>query len=135
MHPSHLRPKWWQLYFTFPLLIAMFALDARLKMSVRRHQVVQIGIVLILYGLIRLWLKANARALSQMDRNEMDQTIRIIRPPVEKLPEPPGGQRSILQLSDGEIQALLTDTMDMTDTDAESSTLDDLRRNSIRKIE
>jgi hypothetical protein len=129
MSPSNPRPKWWQLYLTFPVLIALFALDGRLKISARGHQAVQIGIILLIYGLIHLWLKANSGALSQMDRTQHSRTIRIVRVPAAESPEAHRERRSILQLSDGEIQGLLTDTMDMRFIDAESSTLDDVRRN------
>ena len=41
----------------------------------RGHQAVQIGIILLVYGLIHLWLKANAAALSNMDQsNSMEQS-------------------------------------------------------------
>jgi hypothetical protein len=63
-------PKWWELYLTFPLLIVLFMLDAHLKISTRGHQVVQIGIILLVYGLIYIWVNANASALLKMDRSE-----------------------------------------------------------------
>jgi hypothetical protein len=129
MSHRNVAPKWWQAYLTLPLLIALFAVETRLRISQRGHQAVQIGIILLVYGLIHLWLKANAGALSQMDRKQHDKTIRIVRTPAPKLPESRREKRSILQLSDGEIQGLLSDAMDMSYTEAESSRLDDLRRN------
>ncbi len=61
MSSNYARPKWWQLYLTFPLLIALFAVDSRLKISMRGHQAVQIVIVLLIYRLVHLWLRANAK--------------------------------------------------------------------------
>jgi len=75
MKTNYARPKWWQVYLTFPLLIALFMLDSRLKLSERGHMAVQIGIILIVYGLIHLWLKANARALSNMDQRQFYRTV------------------------------------------------------------
>ena len=66
-------PKWWQLYLTFPLLIALFVMDHRLKISTPGHQAVQIGIVLLVYGLIHLWLKANRSAFSKWIRGNYRQ--------------------------------------------------------------
>jgi len=79
MSPSAIRPKWWQLYLTFSLLIALFIVDDRLKISVRGHQAVQIGILLVFYALIHLWLNANASALSKMDCVQGHGTFRVIQ--------------------------------------------------------
>ncbi len=99
MLPSNKNPKWWQIYLTFPLLIALFVLDHQLKISTRGHQAVQIGGVLVVYGLIHLWLKANARALSGMDQR---------------------------QLPDSEIKGILSDTFDMNIIDATLLPIDDV---------
>ena len=60
-------PKWWQLYLAVPLLIALFMLDAQLKISTRGHQVIQIGIILFVYGLLCMWVNAKATALLRRD--------------------------------------------------------------------
>ena len=70
MSSQNAGPKWWQVYLTLPLLMALFAADSRLKISIRGHQLVQIGIVLLVYGLIHLWIKANSAVLSKMDREK-----------------------------------------------------------------
>jgi hypothetical protein len=114
------HPKWWLLYLTFPLLIGLFVLDARLKISSRGHQAVQVGIILFVYGLIHLWLKANRSALSRLDQNEHGRSFRVIRIPPTELPESVHERRSILQLSDSEIHGLLSNGMDMSYLDAES---------------
>ena len=59
MYTNMARPKWWQLYLTFLLLIVLLILDIRFKLSLHEHQAVQIGIILTVYGLIRLWLNAS----------------------------------------------------------------------------
>lgn len=124
------HPKWWQLYLTFPLLIALFVMDSRFKISTRGHQAVQIVIILFVYGLIHFWLKANRSALSQMDQEQYgSQTFRVIRIPPAELPESHNGKRSILQLSDSEIRSLLSDTMDTSYIDAESVSTDESRKN------
>jgi hypothetical protein len=119
MSSSNIRPKWWQLYFTFLLLIALFLLDARLKLSVRGHQVVQIGIILFVYGLVHLWLKANATALSQMDRRQYHGTVTVIRIPPLELPEAETDKRSMFELPNSEAKGMLSDTFEMDYIDAE----------------
>ena len=126
MSSPNKNPKWWQLYLVFPLLIALFTVDNRLKISTRGHQAVQIGIVLLVYGLVHLWLKANSRALSRMDQNQPYETIRIIRIPSYQLPESKNDQHPLFQLPDSEIKGVLSDTFEMDYIDAESFPVDEV---------
>ena len=75
------RPKWWQLYLALPLLIGLFTLDHGLTISERGHQAVQIGTVLVVFGLACLWLRANAEVLSEMDRARYGYGVTEIRVP------------------------------------------------------
>jgi hypothetical protein len=132
MSSNYARPKWWQVYLTFPLLIALFAVGGRLKLSVRGHQVIQIGIVLIVYGLIHLWLKANAKALSEMDRVQYGGSVRVIKILPYHLVdlETPYKSSSMLQLPNSEIKGTLSDTFEMDFIDAEFvSPIDEAHRN------
>jgi hypothetical protein len=129
MSPSTLHPKWWQLYLTFPFLIALFVLDARLKISARGHKFVQIGIVLLVYGLILLWLRANRSALTGDVGEGPVEIYRVIEIPPAGSPELEGEKRSILELSDSEIQGLLSDGMEISYTDAEIFSKRAIRKN------
>jgi len=120
MSSSNKNPKWWQLYLIFPLLIAMFALDGRLKISTRGHQAVQIGIILFVYELIHLWLKANTRALSQMDQMQPHGTIRVMRVPSYQLTELDQDNHPLFQLPATEIKGMLSNTFEIDYIDAES---------------
>jgi hypothetical protein len=105
-------------------------MDSRFKISTRGHQAVQIVIILLVYGLIHLWLKANGSALSQMDQKQYgSRTFRVIRTSSAEVSESHRGRRSILQLSDSEIPGLLSDTMDTSFIDVESFSTDELRKN------
>jgi hypothetical protein len=128
---SQNRPKWWQLYLTFPLLMALFVVDSRLKVSTRVHQMVQIGIILIVFGLIHLWLKANARALSAMDRAQLKRRVTVIRIQPHQLPAMDNEykKRPMFQLPDSEIKGILSETFEMDDIDAESFNAEDYRNN------
>jgi len=127
MHLHDIRPKWWLLYLTFPLLIGLFVADAQLTISTLGHQAVQIGSVLLVYGLIHWWLKVNRSAVSRMDMNEQGRSFKVLRIPPVELPESVYERRSILQLSDSEIHGLLSDGMDMSYLDAESFSMDQLQ--------
>jgi hypothetical protein len=123
------RPKWWQVYLTFPLLIALFMLDNRLKLSERGHLTVQIGIILLVYGLVHLWLKANAKALSNMDQRQFHGTVTVTRVPSYQLPEPKSDKRPMFQLPDSEIKGTLSDTFEMETIDAEFIHMDEAAEN------
>ena len=126
MNSSNTRPRWWQLYLTFPLLIALFVLDHQLKISTRGHQAVQIGIVLVVYGLIHWWIKANAGALSGMDQRQNYGTFRVIQIPPYRIASTDNDQQSILQLPDSEIKGILSDTFDGNTIDATLLPIDDV---------
>jgi hypothetical protein len=125
MRTSNSRSRWWQLYLTFPLLIVLFILDARLKISVRGHQAVQIGIVLLVFGLIHLWLKANAATLSNTDQKKYGR-ITVIRIPVAPLPDSRAKEQAISKIPASEIKGVLSDTFEMDYIDVDSFPLDEV---------
>ena len=126
MSSNYARPKWWQVYLTFPLLIALFMLDNRLKLSGREHQAVQIGIILLVYGLVHLWLKANATALSKMDQRQFHGTVTVIRVPPYQLSNTNNEKRPMFQLPNSEIKGTLSDTFEMDYIDAEFSPVEEV---------
>jgi hypothetical protein len=114
MSSPHNRPKWWQVYLTLPLLVLLFISENRLRLSVRGHQVIQIGIVLLIYILIHLWLKANSGALSNVDRRHPSRAFRVYQIP----PAPLSGSGSEEQ-STIRIYGVLGTTFEMDYIDAE----------------
>jgi len=128
MSSNYARPKWWQLYLTFPLLIALLAVVNQLQLSMRGHQAVQIGIILLIYRLVHLWLRANAKALSKMDRMQYGRQVRVIKIPPYQLPtmDNENKKRPMFQLPDSEIKGVLSDTFEMDYIDAESFPIDEV---------
>jgi hypothetical protein len=124
MSTNNTHPKWWQVYLTFPLLIALFMFDHSLKLSERGHVAVQIGILLFVYWLIRLWLKANAAALSEMDQKQYHNTFTVIRIPPYQLPNASSSKRPMFQFPNSEIKGTLSNTFEMDYIDAEFSSVD-----------
>ena len=120
------RPKWWQVYLVLPLLAALFAVENRLKLSARGHQATQMGIVLLVFGLVHLWLKANAIALSNMDRRQYYRGTRVYRIPPAQLPETDKRWDRILYLPDAEIKGVLSGTFEMDIIDAEAFSVDEI---------
>jgi hypothetical protein len=124
------RPKWWQVYLTLPLLITLFVLDTRLKISSRGHTIAQIGIVLLVYGYVHLWLKANARALSNMDQGQIEGKITVIQIPPSPLDDERNDNRAIFQFPDSEIKGMLSDTFEMDTIDAKLLPIDNISEES-----
>jgi len=120
MSSNNARLKWWQLYLVIPLLIALFAVNSRLKIATRGHQAVQIVIVLIVFELVHLWLKANAKALSEMDREQYGGKVTVIRVQPHQLPatNDENKKRPMFQLPNSGIKGVLSDTFDMDYIDA-----------------
>ena len=120
MSTSNLRPKWWQLYLTLPLLIVLFIADNRLKISARGHQAVQIAIVLLVFGLIHLWIRANSSAFSRMDQEEYSGRIMVMRIPVYQETELDMEDHSKLEPLVSEIKGVLSNTFEMGYIDVRS---------------
>jgi hypothetical protein len=113
MTSTNLKPKWWQLYLTFPLLIALFVLDARLSLSIRGHEAVQVGIVMLVYGLIHFWIKANSRAFIRSYMHDESGRVIVIRMSTYRISAPDKPQ-----LPNSEIHGVLGDTFEMDVIDA-----------------
>lgn len=128
MNTQTARPKWWQVYLTLPLLISLFIFDGRLKISERGHQAVQIGIVLLVYGLVHLWVNANQAALTKY--SQYRGKVVISRPHVYKLANTHNENRPMFQLPDHEIKNTLSDTFEMDYIDADFFSIDEVSQES-----
>jgi hypothetical protein len=125
MSSQEIHPKWWRLYLVFPLLIALFMIDFRLRLSERGHRAAQIGILLIVYGFIHLWLKANAAALSNMDQRQFQGTFTVIRVPLRQLSGAKNEKQPMLQLPNSELQGTLNNIFEIDYIDAEFIPMDE----------
>ena len=67
MYSKKQHPSWWLLYLSLPMMIGLFLIEMRLSLSDTGHRFAEFIIVLIVFGSMSLWLKANAGALIQED--------------------------------------------------------------------
>ena len=67
MYSKKQRPSRWLLYLSLPMMIVLFLLEMRLSLSDTSHRFAELVIVLIFFGSLSLWLKANRGALIQED--------------------------------------------------------------------
>lgn len=111
------KPKWWELYLTFPLLMGLFFLDSRLQLSAGGHELVQLGSLFLEFALVHLWLRANSSALSRMDDETYRRTITIITLPPRPRRES-GDAVAILPRPPAELPGVLGDTLETDRIDA-----------------
>ncbi len=68
------RPSWWQLWLLFPVLGILAFLEAGALLSPAGHRVVEVAIILVVYGQVSVWLRANQAALLRESRDVLAQT-------------------------------------------------------------
>jgi hypothetical protein len=73
MKKKRCRPRWWQLYLLGVGTIGLFVLVARAQLPERGREAAALGALVLLYGLIHLWLRANSQALLYTDQ------LRLVR--------------------------------------------------------
>lgn len=57
------KPNWWLLYLTVPLMIVLLVLEARMPYPLVVHRIAEFAIVLVSFGLMAVWMRANQGAL------------------------------------------------------------------------
>lgn len=70
MKQGPLRPKWWILYLLIVLILGLFWLQAKAPLSEAVHTWLEVGLILLLYGSMMAWLKANEYALWMEEREK-----------------------------------------------------------------
>ncbi len=64
------KPAWWVLYLLVPLLGVLAFLDREFIVSVIGQEIAEVGIVVIVFGLMLLWIHANAQAIAEQDKRD-----------------------------------------------------------------
>ncbi len=57
------EPNWWLLYLTVPLMLALLVLESQMPYPLVIHRIAESGIVLLGFGSMLLWVRANEGAL------------------------------------------------------------------------
>jgi len=74
------RPAWWQPLLLLPVMIGLVALEARAPFSEPVHTAATVGILVLTYTLVGLWVRANRLALTRANR-----VVTLVRQSQEKV--------------------------------------------------
>ncbi len=64
------KPSWGLLYLIVPLAAGLVLVEHDLVLSLLGHELVQLGIVVIVFGLMLLWVRANAQEIVSGTKGE-----------------------------------------------------------------
>jgi hypothetical protein len=70
MDNHNARPNWWLLYLVIPLAVIIFTLEVRAPLSEAGHRAAEVGILLLIFGLVEMWFLANRQALLMEERQK-----------------------------------------------------------------
>jgi peptidoglycan/LPS O-acetylase OafA/YrhL len=82
MHIKKHHPSWWQLYLSFPLMIGLFLIETHQPLTEAGHKMIELFILLIFFGYISLWLKANTGAMIQEDLDKWHAALGVDSSPI-----------------------------------------------------
>jgi hypothetical protein len=82
MHIKKHHPSWWQLYLSLPLMIGIFLIETRQPLTAAGHKMIELFILLIFFGYISLWLKANTGAMIQEDLDKWHAALGVDSSPI-----------------------------------------------------
>jgi hypothetical protein len=94
------KPNWWQLYVLVPTMVAALLVDSRMTYSATMHQYVEIGIVVVTFALMALWIQVNRAGI---ETEEFDQTSISVEVPDRA--EFPIGAEVAFFVPDGEAES------------------------------
>jgi hypothetical protein len=72
-------PQWGILYLVLPLAVGLFWLEVKAPLSEAGHRVAQVCVMLLTYGLVALWLRANRLAILNEDYRKQKKNGRQSR--------------------------------------------------------
>ncbi len=90
------KPSWWVLYLIVPVMAGLLVIEHDLVLSLLGHELAQFGIVVIIFGLMALWVRANEREMvSPTTRDSTAEMSHLIayeasEPGGTMIPEAPG---------------------------------------------
>ncbi len=69
------KPNWWLLYLTVPLMLGLLIVESQMHYSLLVHRMAEFAIVLLGFGLMFLWVRANQGAMIDEEIEKEPWTI------------------------------------------------------------
>jgi hypothetical protein len=85
MSTQSVHPKWWQVYVLVLGLLGLFWLETHARLTGTDHVIAELGILVLIFGSVRAWLKANRSALMESDPTEAGWGVGICDIPEAKM--------------------------------------------------
>lgn|SRR5574341_1730883 len=78
------KPKWWQLFALLPAMVGLLVIESQVATLPLEHQVLQLGILILIFGLIALWVRVNTDTIMNEDlkwteESDVIENIRVDR--------------------------------------------------------
>ena len=70
MRETSSGPKWWPLLLLVPLATGLFAVEINIPLTEPEHHFAEVVILIVVYAIIELWLRHNARAIAHDDADK-----------------------------------------------------------------
>lgn len=113
------HPKWWLLSLLLPLMGGMLLLEHRVHVSAFWHQFIGVGIILVVYGLMGLWLWLNSDYFAEESASDLiieeDDSVIVYTVDKEGNRIEPATERE-LQACSSELSAIENSVFDISDT-------------------
>src|SRR5262245_50743729 len=86
MRHTRQGPKWWQVWVPLLLLGGLLVLEHEAPLSSGGHQVVEIALALLMYGVVVWWLRRNRGALvhGEYEREQQQERTAKARQPSQE---------------------------------------------------
>ncbi len=69
------KPNWWMLYALIPSIPLLLVVEGRIPGASLEHRLMEFGIVLLGFGLMALWVRANESALIEQEMANVKWSI------------------------------------------------------------
>lgn len=68
------RPSWWLLYLSAAVILGLLWMEVKAPLSENGHTWTQVGLVMVLFGLVMTWLRANDAAFLSEEYEKLKET-------------------------------------------------------------
>jgi len=137
MSHKNQKPQWWQLYVGLPALVGLFLPETRAALTEMEHVLAEFGILVLVFGFVQMWLRANRSALLHDEPADAGWRMELHPLSLVPLPDPERAEettsaRPWTYAPDPAIKGVLSDTFEWHAAEDDTSVFAD-RTAAMRK--